>query len=29
VGLFTPPFNVAALAQDLRSVAPALKSARR
>jgi len=29
VGLFTPPFNVAALAQDLRSVAPSLKSARR
>ncbi|HEY7996730.1 MAG TPA: SCO family protein [Steroidobacteraceae bacterium] len=29
VGLFTPPFNVAALAQDLRAVAPALKSARR
>ena len=29
VGLFTPPFNVAALAQDLRAVAPSLKSARR
>ena len=29
VGLFTPPFNAAALAQDLRAVAPSLKSARR
>lgn len=29
VGLFTPPFTVAALAQDLRAVAPALTGARR
>jgi protein SCO1/2 len=29
VGLFTPPFDVAALARDLRAVAPALTGARR
>ena len=29
VGLFTPPFNVTALAQDLRAVAPSLAGARR
>jgi protein SCO1/2 len=29
VGLFTPPFEVAALARDLRAVAPALAGARR
>ncbi len=29
VGLFTPPFNAAALAQDLRAVAPSLTGARR